>query len=58
MITKKQKTFNVRVPVELWKFLKRLSMEKEVSMNSLIIESLAKMKKKYEKLLTSNDTMA
>lgn len=46
------KTFNIRIPKELWAFIKKKSIEKEKTMNSMIIELIENFKKKCEKNLT------
>lgn len=47
-----KKSFQIRLPKDLWTFLKKQSMEQEKAMNVLIIESLQKMKKSLENKLT------
>lgn len=52
------KTFNIRIPREIWLFLKKQSIETESSMNMLIVECLKKqMKKKAEKDLKDGGSM-
>jgi predicted HicB family RNase H-like nuclease len=43
------KTFNVRIPKDMWVLLKHESIRKELSMNAIITECLNKYKKKLEK---------
>lgn len=51
-----EKTFNVRLPKELWTFLKKKSMQEEISMAKIIHKSISRMKKKDDKKkLTKND---
>jgi hypothetical protein len=45
------KAFNLRLPKDLWVFLRNESTSKEVSMNSIIIESIYKLKKRMDKKL-------
>jgi hypothetical protein len=53
---KDMKTFNVKIPKELWVFLKRKAADEERSMADIILKSVEKMKRKYDKeVLTSND---
>lgn len=49
----KLKTFNVRIPQELWTFLKYDSFDKGVSMNSIVTECLNKYKRKMDNKLIS-----
>lgn len=46
---KNEKPFQIRVPKDIWVFLKKNSVDLEKSMNSIIIERLKKYKKSYEK---------
>lgn len=55
-ISKDIKTFNMRMPKELWMFLKKTAAQQEVSMTEIIIRCVAKYKKKFDTKLTSNDT--
>jgi predicted HicB family RNase H-like nuclease len=43
------KQFTVRLDKSIWAFLKHLSIEKEISMNSIIEKQLEKFKKEYER---------
>lgn len=49
------KSFNIRLPKTIWKFLKKTSAEQEVSMISIITDCLEKYKKNQEKKLTNSD---
>lgn len=40
------KAFNIRMPYELWAFMKQCSIEQEVSVNEIINKLLTKMKDK------------
>ena len=51
------KAFSVRIPKELWLFLKNRSAEKEKPMNDIIQLCLEKYKKTCEKHLTNQNTM-
>ena len=42
---------------ELWSFLAKKSVDREMSINDIIIERLNKYKEKFEKKLTSRDGM-
>lgn len=53
----KIKALQIRIPQELWVFAKKRSIDREMSLNTLIIDLLDHYKKKYEKRLTSSDTM-
>lgn len=46
------KSFNVKIPTELWSFLKKDSVECEKTMTLIITELLKKYKDKKEKKLT------
>lgn len=46
------KTFNVRLPKELWLFLKQEAMNQEVSMADIIVRCISKYKKKFDNKLT------
>jgi hypothetical protein len=43
------KAFNVRLPKELWAFLKKKSIEQEKPMNVIIMSCLSKFKEKCDK---------
>jgi len=49
------KTFNIRVPTELWAFLKKRSVDKQKPMNSILVSLLNKYKKSLEKDLHIDD---
>lgn len=49
------KSFNVKIPTELWAFLKKDSVECEKPMNGIITDLLKKYKEKREKKLTLDD---
>lgn len=49
------KPFNVRLPKELWYFLRRHSVDVELSMNQIIVNCMQNYKKKIEKDLIKND---
>lgn len=49
------KSFNVKIPAELWAFLKKDSVECEKPMNGIITDLLKKYKEKKEKRLTPSD---
>lgn len=49
------KSFNVKIPTELWAFLKKESVNLEKPMNGILIDLLKKYKKKKEKELTFSD---
>lgn len=51
---RKYKTFNVKMPSELWLFLKMLSARREVPMNKIIQDCLEKLKEKNEKKMLTN----
>ena len=43
------KTFNIRIPKDLWVFLSKKSIDRELSMNKMLIELIKKYKNKCEK---------
>jgi predicted HicB family RNase H-like nuclease len=49
------KKFNVRIPKQVWEFLKIRSMKQERSMNSIITDCLTNYKNRCENKLTSKD---
>lgn len=50
------KTFLMRLPKDVWIYLKNKSMEKEIPMSQVVLKMLKKMKKKEDKnTLTSSD---
>ncbi len=50
------KTFNMRMPKEMWLFLKKTAASQEVSMTDIILRCVDKYKKKLENKLTDPDT--
>lgn len=46
---KEYKTFNMRLPIETWRFLKIEAARQDVHMTHLIFEAVDKFKKKMEK---------
>lgn len=52
-----KKIFNVRLDRDLWSFLKKKGVDRELSLNEMIIDLIEKYKKKCEKKLTSTNTM-
>lgn len=55
--TKKIKVFNVRMEHDLWKYLRRMALEQECSMNELINKTMRKMQENREKLLRSDEAL-
>lgn len=51
------KAFSVRMPKDMWVFLKNESIRKEVSMIDIIIKCLDKHRKIIDKRLTAKDTL-
>lgn len=49
------KAFNIRVPRELWVFMKMLAAQQERSMTELVIECLNDYKRKNIKKLTNSE---
>ncbi len=50
------KTFNMRIPKEMWMFLKQTAAQQEVSMTEIIVRCVDKYKKKFDDRLTVSDT--
>jgi predicted HicB family RNase H-like nuclease len=51
------KTLNIRLPKDLWAFVRKRAFDREMSINEFILRNLEKYKKHYEKHLTDNDNM-
>lgn len=49
------KSFNVRLPKETWRFLKKVSLEQERSMTDVISACVEKYKRRIENKLTDSD---
>lgn len=55
-MTEQLKPFHIRMPKELWLFLKSRSAEQEEPMGSIVIRCIEKYKKKFDDRLTDTDT--
>lgn len=42
------KAFNIRLPKEMWIFIKKKAIDREMSINQLLIELIKKYQKKFE----------
>jgi|HubBroStandDraft_3_1064219.scaffolds.fasta_scaffold378296_1 predicted HicB family RNase H-like nuclease len=51
------KNFSIRLPKEIWTFLRNESTEQEISMNNIIVNCIEKLKKKRERELTKSNTI-
>jgi len=51
------KSFQIRLPKELWIFLKQRSVAEQRAMNQIIIDSVTNLKKTCEKRLTEIDSV-
>lgn len=49
-----KKIFNVRIEKELWCFLKKKGVDKDKSLNEMIVDLIKNYKKKCESKLTDN----
>jgi hypothetical protein len=49
------KTFNMRMPKDIWMFLKHSSVAQEESMTDIIVRCLEKYRKNIENKLTKKD---
>ena len=52
-----KKIFNVRMTRELWSFLKKKGVDRELSLNEIIIDLAKKYQRRCEKKLTPPNTM-
>ena len=52
-----KKIFNVRLDKDLWSFIKKKGIDREMSLNEIIIDLIKSYKKKCEKKLTDGNTM-
>lgn len=50
------KTFNMRIPRDIWLFLKKTSADQDISMTEIIVRCVDKYKKRLESKLTESDT--
>ncbi len=50
------KTFSVRMPKDIWIFLKTASITKHLTMNDIIVDCMDKYRNRVEKKLTSKNT--
>lgn len=53
----KIKKSQLRIPQELWAFIRKRAYEREISINTLIVNLLENYKKRYENKLTSCATI-
>jgi hypothetical protein len=51
-----RKCFNMRMPKDVWMFLKTQSLHNDVTMTEIIISCVEKYKRNVEKKLTNTDT--
>lgn len=49
------KAFNIRIPRELWVFVKQICVEKECSMTKIMAEIIDQYKAKHEKKLAKKE---
>lgn len=57
MEAKKMKAMTLRMPRELWVFLKKKAIDQDTSINDLINSRLKKFKENCDNKLTVNDTV-
>lgn len=50
------KSFNLRLPKETWRFLKKVSFMQEKTMTDIVNQCIEKYKKNFENKLTECDT--
>ena len=50
------KTFTMRLPKNVWMFLKRAAVDQEIPMTEIIVRCVEKYKKKFDDKLTKTDT--
>lgn len=56
MKNKEIKMFQMRMPKDMWVFLKKSAIDQEVSMMDIILRCVEKYKKRMENKLTDSDT--
>jgi predicted DNA-binding ribbon-helix-helix protein len=49
------KIFNIRLEKELWTFLKKKAVDRETTLNEMMVEMIRKYKRKCEIKLTDQD---
>lgn len=54
---KNEKIFNVRMSRDLWAFLKKKGVDREMSLNEIILDITRKYRDKCEKKLTDDNTI-
>lgn len=57
MSKENMKAFQIRLPVELWRYLKRAAIDQEISLNELIKKIAIRYRNTRDDLLTNSDTM-
>jgi hypothetical protein len=55
--TQTTKAFQMRMPKDIWLFLKKTAADQERSMMDIILTCVEKYKKRCEKKLTDDDTL-
>lgn len=55
--TSDKKIFNVRIDKDLWAFIKKKGVDREMSINEILIELITKYKKRCENKLTDSNTV-
>lgn len=53
----KRKALTLRLPKDLWVFISKKSIDREMSINDVVIDRLKKYKEKCENKLTRHDGM-
>lgn len=49
------KTFNMRIPRDIWVFLKKTAIDQDESMTDIIVRCVEKYKRKIDNKLTKQD---
>lgn len=57
MTKKNIKSFQTRLPIDVWEFLRDAAFKRKVSMNEILNELVVNYKIKCEKVLTNSDTI-
>lgn len=57
MENKKTRTIITRIDVELWKYLKHLSVDHDTSMNEIVVKLIQNQKNIFKNKLTKDDKM-
>jgi hypothetical protein len=54
-LNKEYKCFNVRLPMDTWRYLKKASMEQFLPMSEIVVNCIRKFERKRKEHLTKDD---